>query len=167
MTIGPGHGMAPQGHWAVRASDEDRERAVEVLKSGFVAGRLTKEEYDAHLGQVYTARHTSDLAALTSQLPGGGSALFAVIRPRTNPLATASLACGLGQFLLWPLPTIPAIVLGHVARHQMRRTGEAGSGLALAGLILGWVGAAALVLGVTIALLLLVTFGHTSHVTGG
>jgi hypothetical protein len=37
-----------------------------------------------------------------------------------------------------PLATIPAIVLGHVARHQIRRTGEQGAGLALAGLILGW-----------------------------
>ena len=29
-------------------------------------------------------------------------------------------------------------MLGHVARSQIRRTGEAGSGLAMTGLILGW-----------------------------
>jgi hypothetical protein len=39
-----------------------------------------------------------------------------------------------------PLATIPAVVCGHVARSQIRRTGEQGAGLALAGLILGWIG---------------------------
>jgi hypothetical protein len=51
----------------------------------------------------------------------------------------------LGQFVLGPLATIPAIVFGHMARHQIRCTGEQGAGLALAGLILGW---AAVILGI-------------------
>jgi hypothetical protein len=57
---------------------------------------------------------------------------------RINGLAVASLACGLAQFMFGPLATIPAIVFGHVARHQIKRTGEQGAGLALAGLTLGW-----------------------------
>jgi Domain of unknown function (DUF4190) len=63
-----------------------------------------------------------------------------VVTPVTgiNGLAIASLACGLAQFVFGPLATIPAIVFGHVARHQINRTGEPGAGLALAGLILGW-----------------------------
>jgi hypothetical protein len=78
-----------------------------------------------------------------------------------NPLAVASLACGAGQLLLWPLITIPAIVLGHVARRQIRRTGERGAGLALAGLLLGWAGAAMMVLAALIAALVLTVFvGH-------
>jgi hypothetical protein len=56
----------------------------------------------------------------------------------TNGLATASLACGLAQFASGPLATIPAIVCGHMARSQIKRTGEQGAGLALAGLMLGW-----------------------------
>jgi hypothetical protein len=40
--------------------------------------------------------------------------------------------------MVGPLATIPAIVFGHLARHQIKRTGEQGAGLALAGLILGW-----------------------------
>ena len=66
---------------------------------------------------------------------------------KTNGLAIASLACGVAQFAFGPLATIPAIVLGHVARHQIRRTGEQGAGLALAGLILGW---AAVILGIAV-----------------
>jgi Domain of unknown function (DUF4190) len=66
---------------------------------------------------------------------------------RTNGLAVASLACGIAQFAFGPLATIPAIVLGHMARSQIRRTGEQGAGLALAGLLLGW---AAVILGVLV-----------------
>jgi hypothetical protein len=72
----------------------------------------------------------------------------------TNGLAIASLACGLAQFVFGPLATIPAIVFGHVARHQIKRTGEQGGGLALAGLILGWAAvilAVLLILGVAVS----------------
>jgi hypothetical protein len=37
-----------------------------------------------------------------------------------------------------------AVVCGHVARGQIRRTGEAGDGVAIAGLILGYLGLASL-----------------------
>jgi len=56
---------------------------------------------------------------------------------KANGLAIASLACGLAQFALGPLATIPATVCGHMARSQIKRTGEQGAGLALAGLTLG------------------------------
>jgi len=40
-----------------------------------------------------------------------------------------------------------------MARHQIRRTGEQGAGMALAGLILGWIGVGFTALVVVIALL--------------
>jgi hypothetical protein len=61
--------------------------------------------------------------------------------PPTNGLAIASLVCGVGAFIIG-LSFIPAIICGHIARGQIRRTGEQGGGLALAGLILGYVGGA-------------------------
>jgi Domain of unknown function (DUF4190)/Domain of unknown function (DUF1707) len=150
MTMGPGYGLAASGQGGMRASDADRERAAEVLKTGYAEGRLDKDEYDDLLGQVYAAKTRADLATLTSQLPGGGGALYpATYSPpppvrygaptdRTNGLAVASLVCGVVQFFV-PLPTsILAIVFGHIARGQIRRTGEKGDGLALAGLALGW-----------------------------
>ncbi len=147
MTTGPGYGLAANGPGGMRASDADRDRAAEVLKTGFAEGRLSKDEYDTMLGHVYTAQTHADLATLTSQLPGGGYALFPATSAapagygpagHTNGLAVASLACGVAQFLV-PLPTaILAIVFGHLARGQISRTGERGSGLALAGLVLGW-----------------------------
>jgi hypothetical protein len=81
--------------------------------------------------------------------------------PRTNGLAVASLACGVAQFAFGPLATIPAIVLGHMARSQIKRTGEQGAGLALAGLVLGW---AAAILGILFILFALVVVTRT---TGG
>jgi hypothetical protein len=59
----------------------------------------------------------------------------------TNGLAIASLVCGVGGFVIG-LSFIPAIVLGHIARRQIRQTGQQGGGMALAGLIIGYVGVA-------------------------
>ncbi len=53
------------------------------------------------------------------------------------------MVCGIVQFVgFWLLGTIPAIVLGHMARRQIRQTGEQGAGMATAGLVLGYIGAA-------------------------
>jgi Domain of unknown function (DUF4190) len=59
---------------------------------------------------------------------------------QTNGLAVAALVCGVAQIMAGPLTGIPAIILGHIARSRIRQTGEQGAGLALAGLILGYVG---------------------------
>ena len=59
----------------------------------------------------------------------------------TNGMAIASLVTGLLGWTAIPLiSSLAAIVLGHVARAQIRRTGEQGRGMALAGLILGYIG---------------------------
>jgi hypothetical protein len=67
---------------------------------------------------------------------------------RTNPLAIVSLVAGLAQFLLPFIAAVVAIVTGHIARSQIRRSNEEGSGMALAGLILGYIGVALSVLAV-------------------
>jgi Domain of unknown function (DUF4190)/DUF1707 SHOCT-like domain len=137
---GPGYRMAAAGHGHLRASDQDRDRAAEVLKTGYAEGRLDKDEYDTLLGQVYSARTVGDLVTLTSQLPGGGTALLPVPAgpPKTNSRAVAAMICGVAEFFTFGLTSIPAVILGHVARGEIRRTGEAGGGLAMTGLILGW-----------------------------
>lgn len=61
-------------------------------------------------------------------------------RPQTNGMAVASLVLG----ILWlcSLGSIAAIILGHAALHQINRSGAAGRGIAIAGLVLGYVGLA-------------------------
>jgi hypothetical protein len=143
MAVGQYH-WASNGRGQMRAADVDRDRAVGFLTTAFTEGRLTKEEYDARVEAALNSRTYADLDRLVTDLPGARA--VPVLRPRgTNGLAIASLACGIGQFAFGPLPTIPAIVLGHMARHQIKRSGEDGAGLALAGLMLGW---AAVVFGV-------------------
>jgi hypothetical protein len=149
MTATPGYGL-PYGLPAggagyLRASTADRERAIDVLKTGFAEGRLTKDEYDARAGRAFAARTLGDLAVLTADLPGGlPSAPAWPASARTNGLAVAALLCGLGQPFTGFLSTIPAIVLGHMARREIRRTGEGGKGVATFGLALGWIGASLL-----------------------
>lgn len=58
---------------------------------------------------------------------------------QTSNLAIASLVCGVAGFMCW-LPAIPAIICGHMARAQIKKDPSIqGSGMALAGLILGYV----------------------------
>ena len=63
---------------------------------------------------------------------------------RTNGLAIASLVCSLAG-LATCISAPVGIVLGHIAKRQIRETGEQGEGLANAGL---WVGYILTVLGV-------------------
>ena len=131
----------------MRASDADRDHVVQFLNLAYSEGQLSKDEYDARLDSGMSARTFADLDPLVTDLPAAQPSLVlpgtgtTVATPvgKVNPLAIASLACGLAQFVFGPVATIPAIVLGHVARSQIKRTGEQGAGLALAGLILGWV----------------------------
>jgi uncharacterized membrane protein len=147
MTVRSGYGVAASGQAYLRTSTAERERAVDVLKAGYAEGRLTKDEYDARVSQAFAARTLGELAVVTADLPGGHPAAPAwpTARPKTNALAVASLACGVGQPFTGFLSTIPAIVLGHMARREIRRTGEDGAGLATAGLVLGWTGFALLI----------------------
>lgn len=55
----------------------------------------------------------------------------------TNRLAIAAIVCGVVQFLL-PPAFVASIILGHMARRQIRLTGERGKGIATAGMILGY-----------------------------
>ena len=64
---------------------------------------------------------------------------------RTNVAAVVSLVFGI-LWLFW-LGSVIAVVCGHAARKQIRRSGEAGDGAAIAGLILGYLGLATLLPG--------------------
>ena len=57
----------------------------------------------------------------------------------TNALAISSLVCGIIGWIIPILFALLAIIFGHVARSQIKRSGQGGAGLALAGLILGYI----------------------------
>ncbi|MFD1494961.1 DUF1707 SHOCT-like domain-containing protein [Streptosporangium lutulentum] len=53
----------------MRASDGDRDRVASVLREHYAQGRLTGEEFDERLDQLYTSKTYGELATLTSDLP--------------------------------------------------------------------------------------------------
>jgi hypothetical protein len=55
----------------LRASHADRDRAIETLKTAFVQGRLTKDEFDQRVSHTLAARTLAELATLTADLPAG------------------------------------------------------------------------------------------------
>lgn len=92
---------------------------------------------------------------------GGGS--FGPVTA-TNSMAIAALICGVLQLFFWFFTGIPAIILGHIARRQIRATGEQGAGMALAGMILGYVG---LVFAVLFAIAFVLIVAFAAHSTNG
>lgn len=69
-------------------------------------------------------------------LPDGTVVLVQQGSPRTNGLAITALVLGLIGGTILP------IIFGHIALSQIRRSGENGRGMAIAGLILGYIGLA-------------------------
>jgi len=60
---------------------------------------------------------------------------------RTNVMAIISLVASIAGLTIVPLiGSIVGTILGHMALKQVRTSGEAGRGMALAGTIVGWVG---------------------------
>ena len=143
---------------AMRAGTADRERTVDVLKAAFAEGRLDQDEYNERVGLAYQARTYGDLIALTGDVPVGP--LPVAMPPvwqgtrqhrrpasrdqHTNAMATAAFALGILEFLTLGLTAIPAIICGHIANHQIKRTGEQGVAMAAYALTFGYL---ALVIG--------------------
>ena len=162
---GHGYQVTHREQGRIRAADADRDRVAGVLSTAYIEGRLSKDEYDARLDAALSARTYGELDQVVTDLPGARVGPVPRRGPSpTNGLAIASLACGVAQFAFGPLPTIPAIVLGHMARHQIKRTGEQGAGMALAGLLLGWAAVALGVLAILGLTLFVVT--RTGHAAG-
>jgi hypothetical protein len=63
----------------LRASHDDRDRVVELLRVSAGDGRLTAEELDERLEQAMTARTYGELARLVADLPATGSVAAPVV----------------------------------------------------------------------------------------
>jgi Domain of unknown function (DUF1707)/Domain of unknown function (DUF4190) len=132
-------------HSPLRASDADREVAVERLRTAALEGRLDPDELESRLADAYSARWCSELAALTTDITPPPEPLT-FIRPggHVNPLAVVALISGL-LWVVW-LGSLTAIVTGHVALHQISHSAgtQTGRGMAIVGLGLGYLSLAPL-----------------------
>jgi hypothetical protein len=90
----------------------------------------------------------------------------APVGPKTNTLAIISLVAAIGSFFAHVVPGIGgftvalvAVITGHMAKSQIKKTGEGGMGIANAGLIIGYIHLVILVLGVILVIFLIFVFG--------
>ncbi|NLU66953.1 DUF1707 and DUF4190 domain-containing protein [Streptomyces sp. HNM0574] len=144
------------------AANADRERAADVLRAAYAEGRLTKEEYDYRVGKAMSARTVEELQQLTGDVPHGpmpgpplppsypgrpvpyqGNAVVPYSAPPPparpyNSASVASLVLAIGSPFTCGVTSLPAVILGHKARGDIRRSGDQGDGLAIAGLALGY-----------------------------
>ncbi|WP_438854735.1 DUF4190 domain-containing protein [Agromyces sp. M3QZ16-3] len=106
----------------------------------------------------------------TAAAHGYGSAPAPWVPPVTAPqnvLAWVAFGLGLGALLLGPLSSVAAIVCGHIARSQIRRTGEQGAGAALTGLIFGYVLSIGMLIGIVLYVLFFVAvFAGAAYSSG-
>jgi hypothetical protein len=125
----------------IRASDADRETAVERLRAAALEGRLDADELEERLSQAYAARWCSELTRLTADVTLPPEPVT-FVRPErhVNGLAIASLVAAIVWFG-W-LGSLAAVVMGHVALSQIARSGgtQTGRAAALVGTALGYFG---------------------------
>ncbi len=94
---------------AIRIGDAERDAAVTALGDHYVAGRLTKEEFDERAGRVATALTHRDLRPVFADLPGGGTS--------RTPARVGRSERGHGQRRGWrPFPAllVPLLVVAGV-----------------------------------------------------
>jgi hypothetical protein len=77
----------------LRASHDDRDKVVELLRISAGDGRLTAEELDERLELAMTARTYGELAKLVADLPAAGS-VVAVPAPQAKDLARIDCRSG-------------------------------------------------------------------------
>ena len=92
----------------LRASDADRERAIEALKAAFTGGRLTRDELDLRLDRAMLARTYAEVAAATADMPA---------RPApARPAPARPAPAGRGP-AGWPPPALTAPARRRPANH--------------------------------------------------
>jgi hypothetical protein len=135
----------------LRASDADREAAVGRLRVAAMEGRLDAEELAERVSSALEARFCTELDRLTADVtpapvaPLAGPPTFVRPAQSVNPWAVASLVFSFVWFL-W-LGSVAAVISGHIALRQIRASDgrQSGTGVAIAGLALGYCGLAFLV----------------------
>ncbi len=109
---------ADRGHlWA---SHTDREQMIDALKAAFVQGRLTKDEFDARIGQTFASRTYAEVATVTAGIPAGLAGAPPPREPSRRPMSNAA-RWGVSGFIT------PAIVAAAFALASLRGDGGYGA----------------------------------------
>lgn len=112
-------------------------------------------EYTAPAAPAYTARSAPAAPAYGAPAYGAPANAYGQpggAAPKTNTFAIVSLVSSLAG-LITGITFLVGIIFGHLSLSQIKKTGENGRGMALAGLIIGYVG---LLLGIILTILIIV-----------
>ncbi len=116
---------------AIRASDSDRERVVEVLRQAYTEGRLDLEEFDQRTTAAYATRTWAGLRELTRDLPADAVLGADIEKPRAaaalpgQPEAGEPSGTGPGPHRHGPVfvPFLPIALFWLVLAGAMHATG--------------------------------------------
>jgi hypothetical protein len=132
---------------APTADQPARTRPLPALPERFEPGRarpVVRTEPEPVSGSPVTSPYTV-LYPRSMSSPYGGYSY--PVTPATNGMAIASLIVSMVGITSCCLPLgLIGAILGHMARGQMRDRNESGNGLALAGIIIGWLSTALMLL---------------------
>ena len=98
-----------RSHGDLRASHADRERVIGTLKAAYVEGRLTEDELDARVGQVYASRTYAELAKVTAEVTADIPVDPAKARSTRDPWRATKIAWRIEYAIF--LPGIVAVLL--------------------------------------------------------
>jgi hypothetical protein len=116
----------------MRTSDAERQRVAEFLRDACGDGRLSPEELEERLDDLFAGSTVADMAALVSDLPGGSAviprlgrgaaprraAAPVAVRRRSQspavPVGAALVVVGAAWWALAALPPLIAVVFGAV-----------------------------------------------------
>lgn len=138
---------------ALLASDVDRERTTERLKSAYAEGRLTADEHDERVGRAYLSRTYGELADLTADLPMEPGGALPPVSPTYQPYPPVYSPAVLPP----PYHPVPQRPTNGLAAASLL-TGLAGLPCCLAAQVLGTSG-----LPFALPAVAAVAFGHTAR----
>lgn len=116
MTAGREDGAAG-ARGRLRTSAAEREQAIGVLKAAFVAGRLSKDEFDLRVGQVFASRTYADLGALTADVPDSLATAQHLdeLEPRPARVLSVKTAARVGAVGAIPSMVSAAVAMTHTS----------------------------------------------------
>ena len=114
---------AGDGRVLVRATDTDREQAIDVLKAAFVRRALDKDELAGRVGQALVAQTRAEVSALTADLPGERDGLDIISYAGKHRAITRPGADGMERL-------VEALGFESLGSGAAREPGEAGASLA-------------------------------------
>lgn len=111
--------------------------------------------YEAPAAPAYTPPAAPAYAAPAYGAPAAGYGQAAT--QKTNTFAIISLVASIAGWITG-ITFIVGIIFGHISLGQIKKTGENGRGMAIAGLVVGYVGIALTIIGIIIFIAVLATF---------